>query len=190
MAEKEEKKKRNRPCKVKEKEQSLKLTYTDEDRIKVVRLLIDNGMNYVLTHRQTGINSATIKQWYYRYKKDIEDSSTATMIAEKVEIDFARAKLELLQNNFSKLNTLADAAIMRAIALCQVETDLNKLNGTLKIIFDLICKFNESSQEQQQTSGATINIIQESIVQLNQLKQDQINKIKENAKDVKEIKPL
>ena len=79
---------------------------------------------------------------------------------------------------------------MRAIALCQVETDLNKLNGTLKIIFDLICKFNESSQEQQQTSGATINFIQESIVQLNQLKQDQINKIKENAKDVKEIKPL
>ena len=149
MAEKEEKKKRNRPCKVKEKEQSLKLTYTDEDRIKVVRLLIDNGMNYVLTHRQTGINSATIKQWYYRYKKDIEESSTATMIAEKVEIDFARAKLE----------------------------------GTLKIIFDLICKFNESSQEQQQTSGATINFIQESIVQLNQLKQDQIDKLKESAKD-------
>lgn len=168
----EEKKviRRNRPKKVKEIEHSVKLSYTDEDRIKVVQMLVDSGMNYAIMHKKTGINTNTIKQWYYRYKGDLEAASS-TLIAEKVEIDFARAKLEFLQNNFVKLNTLADKAINKAIVLCEKEKDLNKISNVLKVISELVLRFNDSSQEQQQTSGTTINLIQQSILQLNELKE-------------------
>lgn len=170
MAEEKKIKRRNRATKVKEMEHSVKLTYTDEDRIKIVRMLVDSGMNYAIMHKKTGINTNTIKQWYYRYKGDLEAASS-TLIAEKVEIDFARAKLEFLQNNFTQLNTLADKAIKRAIALCEKETDLNKISNLMKVISDLVLRFNDSSQEQQQTSGTTINLIQQSIVELNELKE-------------------
>lgn len=170
MAEEKKIKRRNRATKVKEMEHSVKLTYTDEDRIKIVRMLVDSGMNYAIMHKKTGINTNTIKQWYYRYKGDLEAASS-TLIAEKVEIDFARAKLEFLQNNFSQLNTLADKAIKRAIALCEKETDLNKISNLMKVISDLVLRFNDSSQDQQQTSGTTINLIQQSIVELNELKE-------------------
>lgn len=170
MAEEKKIKRRNRATKVKEMEHSVKLTYTDEDRIKIVRMLVDSGMNYAIMHKKTGINTNTIKQWYYRYKGDLEAASS-TLIAEKVEIDFARAKLEFLQNNFSQLNTLADKAIKRAIALCEKETDLNKISNLMKVISDLVLRFNDSSQEQQQTSGTTINLIQQSIIELNELKE-------------------
>ena len=48
----EEKKiaRRSRAKKVKEIEHSVKLNYTDEDRIKVVRMLIDSVINYCLGH--------------------------------------------------------------------------------------------------------------------------------------------
>lgn len=170
MAEEKKIQRRNRATKVKEMEHSVKLTYTDEDRIKIVRMLVDSGMNYAIMHKKTGINTNTIKQWYYRYKGDLEAASS-TLIAEKVEIDFARAKLEFLQNNFSQLNTLADKAIKRAIALCEKETDLNKISNLMKVISDLVLRFNDSSQEQQQTSGTTINLIQQSIIELNELKE-------------------
>lgn len=187
----EEKKviRRNRPKKVKEIEHSVKLSYTDEDRIKVVRMLVDSGMNYAIMHKKTGINTNTIKQWYYRYKGDLEAASS-TLIAEKVEIDFARAKLEFLQNNFVKLNTLADKAINKAIVLCEKEKDLNKISNVLKVISELVLRFNDSSQEQQQTSGTTINLIQQSILQLNELKEKDKERFSHINKDVQEAQEI
>ena len=182
MAEEKKIQRRNRATKVKEMEHSVKLTYTDEDRIKIVRMLVDSGMNYAIMHKKTGINTNTIKQWYYRYKGDLEAASS-TLIAEKVEIDFARAKLEFLQNNFTQLNTLADKAIKRAIALCEKETDLNKISNLMKVISDLVLRFNDSSQEQQQTSGTTINLIQQSIIELNELKEKNKAKFSQLNKD-------
>lgn len=189
MAEEKKIQRRNRATKVKEMEHSVKLTYTDEDRIKIVRMLVDSGMNYAIMHKKTGINTNTIKQWYYRYKGDLEAASS-TLIAEKVEIDFARAKLEFLQNNFSQLNTLADKAIKRAIALCEKETDLNKISNLMKVISDLVLRFNDSSQDQQQTSGTTINLIQQSIIELNELKEknkERFSKIKDNVQEAEEV---
>nr|DAE86713.1 MAG TPA: transposase [Caudoviricetes sp.] len=182
MAEEKKIKRRNRATKVKEMEHSVKLTYTDEDRIKIVRMLVDSGMNYAIMHKKTGINTNTIKQWYYRYKGDL-DAASSTLIAEKVEIDFARAKLEFLQNNFTQLNTLADKAIKRAIALCEKETDLNKISNLMKVISDLVLRFNDSSQDQQQTSGTTINLIQQSIIELNELKEKNKAKFSQLNKD-------
>lgn len=62
----EEKKiaRRRRAKKVKEIEHSVKLNYTDEDRIKVVRMLIDSGMNYSIMHKKTGINTTALSCWY------------------------------------------------------------------------------------------------------------------------------
>lgn len=189
MAEEKKIQRRNRATKVKEMEHSVKLTYTDEDRIKIVRMLVDSGMNYAIMHKKTGINTNTIKQWYYRYKGDLEAASS-TLIAEKVEIDFARAKLEFLQNNFSQLNTLADKAIKRAIALCEEETDLNKISNLLKVISELVVRFNDSSQEQQQTSGTTVNLIQQSIIQLNELKEKDKERFSHINKDVQEAQEI
>ena len=68
---------------------TVKLRYTDEERMQAVRMLVDSGFNYALTEQKTHVQANTLKQWYYRMKDAVEKEATS-YIAEKVEIDFAR----------------------------------------------------------------------------------------------------
>lgn len=159
----------------------MKLRYTDEERMQAVRMLVDSGFNYPLTEQKTHVHANTLKQWYYRMKDAVEKEATS-YIAEKVEIDFARAKLNLLKSNYDGINKLTEAALERATQLIKKETDLNKLNGTLRIIADLLIKMNngngQDDQNGQSQSNAMINLIQDSVVQLNNMSKENIDKMK------------
>lgn len=160
---------------------TVKLRYTDEERMQAVRMLVDSGFNYALTEQKTHVQANTLKQWYYRMKDAVEKEATS-YIAEKVEIDFARAKLNLLKSNYDGINKLTEAALERATQLIKKENDLNKLNGTLRIIADLLIKMNngngQDDQNGQSQSNAMINLIQDSVVQLNNMSKENIDKMK------------
>ena len=53
----------------------------------------------------------------------------------------------------------------------------------MKVISDLVLRFNDSSQDQQQTSGTTINLIQQSTIELNELKEKNKAKFSQLNKD-------
>ena len=172
---------KNKPKLPEKRAYTVKLRYTDEERMQAVRMLVDSGFNYALTEQKTHVHANTLKQWYYRMKDAVEKEATS-YIAEKVEIDFARAKLNLLKSNFDGINKLTEAALERATTLIKKETDLNKLNGTLRIIADLLIKMNngngQDDQNGQSQSNAMINLIQDSVVQLNNMSKENIDKMK------------
>lgn len=172
---------KNKPKLPEKRAYTVKLRYTDEERMQAVRMLVDSGFNYALTEQKTHVNANTLKQWYYRMKDAVEKEATS-YIAEKVEIDFARAKLNLLKSNYDGINKLTEAALERATKLIKNENDLNKLNGTLRIIADLLIKMNngngQDDQNGQSQSNAMINLIQDSVVQLNNMSKENIDKMK------------
>lgn len=172
---------KNKPKLPEKRAYTVKLRYTDEERMQAVRMLVDSGFNYALTEQKTHVQANTLKQWYYRMKDAVEKEATS-YIAEKVEIDFARAKLNLLKSNYDGINKLTEAALERATKLIKNENDLNKLNGTLRIIADLLIKMNngngQDDQNGQSQSNAMINLIQDSVVQLNNMSKENIDKMK------------
>lgn len=172
---------KNKPKLPEKRAYTVKLRYTDEERMQAVRMLVDSGFNYALTEQKTHVQANTLKQWYYRMKDAVEKEATS-YIAEKVEIDFARAKLNLLKSNYDGINKLTEAALERATQLIKKENDLNKLNGTLRIIADLLIKMNngngQDDQNGQSQSNAMINLIQDSVVQLNNMSKENIDKMK------------
>lgn len=172
---------KNKPKLPEKRAYTVKLRYTDEERMQAVRMLVDSGFNYALTEQKTHVQANTLKQWYYRMKDAVEKEATS-YIAEKVEIDFARAKLNLLKSNYDGINKLTEAALERATQLIKKENDLNKLNGTLRIIADLLIKMNngngQDDQNGQSQSNAIINLIQDSVVQLNNMSKENIDKMK------------
>lgn len=166
---------------------TVKLRYTDEERMQAVRMLVDSGFNYPLTEQKTHVHANTLKQWYYRMKDAVEKEATS-YIAEKVEIDFARAKLNLLKSNYDGINKLTEAALERATQLIKKETDLNKLNGTLRIIADLLIKMNNGNEQEGQSgqsqSNAMINLIQDSVVQLNNMSKENLDEKMKGGEEI------
>ena len=145
------------------------LRYTDEERIQVVRLLLENSFDYAKTERETGVKGTTIKSWYYRYGEWI-NKDPSTWIAEKVEINLGRLKTDFLRENYKQIGQLADKAIKRALVLVEKEKDLGKVNGTLKILTDFYTKMQDTNKDMQGSdSRATVNLIRQSIIQLNNL---------------------
>lgn len=166
---------------------TVKLRYTDEERMQAVRMLVDSGFNYPLTEQKTHVHANTLKQWYYRMKDAVEKEATS-YIAEKVEIDFARAKLNLLKSNYDGINKLTESALERATQLIKKETDLNKLNGTLRIIADLLIKMNNGNEQEgqngQSQSNAMINLIQDSVVQLNNMSKENLDEKMKGGEEI------
>lgn len=142
------------------------LSYTHEDRIKAVRVLKDSGFNYVATEVATGISRQTLKSWYYRYR-DTMDEGHIPAIAEDVEMAFSKKKADFIDSYFEKMGTLAEKSIERALILMEKECDLAKVNGTIKIVSDYMSKLHPSGSQESGYSDTTINLIQQTINQLN-----------------------
>lgn len=143
--------------------------YTIEEKIEVLRLLKENSYNYKKTALETGVVYGTLKNWFSQYKDRINNISAVDIIAENVEVNISKAKMCFIEKHFEKLNNLAEAAIKRALNLVETEEDLNKLNGTIKIIGDIFAKISGFEDEESKNPN-TINLIQQSIVMMNQAK--------------------
>lgn len=148
--------------------------YTIEEKIEVLRLLKENSYNYKKTALETGVVYGTLKNWFSQYKDRISNISAVDIIAENVEVNMSKAKIRFVEGHFGKLNELAEAAIKRALDLVKTEEDLNKLNTTIKIIGDIFAKISGVDYEEDKNSN-TINLIQQSIIMMNQAKEKPID---------------
>lgn len=142
--------------------------YTIEEKIEVLRLLKENSYNYKKTSLETGVVYGTLKNWFSQYKDRINNISAVDIIAENVEVNLAKTKVHFIENHFEKLNELAEAAIKRALILIENEGDLSKVNGTIKIIGDMFAKI--AGMDEGEKGSNTTNLIQQSIIMMNQIK--------------------
>lgn len=150
----------------------VKIMYTEEQRIQAVKMLRDNGFDYKATSRELGISTDTLRSWKCRYQNVI-DLSPECVVAQKVELDLAMVKLNFVSENYRAMDELAKASIERALTLVKSEEDLGKVNGTIKIITDFMAKMNGVDEQKRPESGMTVNVIKESILQLNQINMQQ-----------------
>ena len=140
--------------------------YTDDQRIEVLRILKENSYNYTKTALETGVPYPTIKVWYSKFKHEINEMTAVSCIAEKVELNIAQLKTTFIEKHFTNMNNLAEMAIKRAEELLKTETDLSKVNGTMKVVTDFIARITEINPSSAK-SVETINIIQQTINNLN-----------------------
>lgn len=154
----------------KQKKAVRKIRYSMEEKIEVLRLLKENEYNIPVTAANTGVAINTIKDWVRRYKNELDSLTTVNAIAEEVELNVARVKNQFVNRHFNKLNTLAESAITRALELVTIEEDLSKVNNTIKIIGDFVLKLSQASGKAEETAQSSVNLIQQNIMMLNQIK--------------------
>jgi len=137
--------------------------YTMEDKVQILRLLKENSYDYKKTSLETGCNYGTLKNWYVKYKGELANINSVDMIAEKTELNVAKAKIRFIDRHYSSLSLLAESAIKRALELLKEEKDLNKVNDTIKIVTDYFTKLSGNEEQKQQGT----NLIQQTILALN-----------------------
>lgn len=137
--------------------------YTMEDKVQILRVLKENSYDYKKTSLETGCNYGTLKNWYVKYKGELANINSVDMIAEKTELNVAKAKIRFIDRHYSSLSLLAESAIKRALELLKEEKDLNKVNDTIKIVTDYFTKLSGNEEQKQQGT----NLIQQTILALN-----------------------
>lgn len=149
-------------------EVKLKRIYTEEQRLQVCKLIRDSGRDYLKVAQETGINVNTLRIWASRYQ-DRDLDNVTSVISQRIEYDLSHLKMNFISKNYEKMDNLADAALDRAMHLIKEETDLNKVNNTIKILTDFMAKMHNPDKDDDKPGGVTtINLIQQSIQQLNQ----------------------
>lgn len=153
---------------VKQPEVKLKHVYTEEQRLQVCKLIRDSGRDFIKVAHETGINVNTLRMWATRYQ-DRDLDNVTSVISQRIEYDLSHLKMNFISKNYEKMDNLADAALDRAMHLIKEETDLNKVNNTIKILTDFMAKMHNPDKDDDKPGGVTtINLIQQSIQQLNQ----------------------
>lgn len=152
-------------------EAQYKVLYTDTQRLQAVKLLRENNFDYKATSSMLNVSQATLRSWASRYR-DVHTTEKVELMQERVELDLAKVKLDFISKNYRQMDNLAKTAIDRALTLIQEETDLSKVNNTIKILTDFFAKMHQpgDTSSDQPGSTVTVNLIQQSIMQLNQLK--------------------
>lgn len=138
---------------------------TLEEKIEVVRLLCENNYNYYATAKETGVTRSTLKAWYNKYRKHIEDSNEVKVIAQQVEMNLGKAKMQFVNKHYQSFSELAEEAVKRAMILIKKEEDLSKVNNTIKTISDFMTKLVHDDEDSKR--GNTYNLIQQTIIDCN-----------------------
>ena len=147
-------------------------SYTNEEKMEAVRLLIDNNYNYYKTCQQTGVGRPALKLWAERYASTFRTDEQVRSVAVQTEINIAKIKGNFIADKYDKISRLADATIHRALELVPEEKDLNKVTGLIRAINDFIRSTTdkESDIESEQKSAQQI-MIQKAIMMINQAAQ-------------------
>lgn len=147
-------------------------SYTNEEKMEAVRLLIDNNYNYYKTCQQTGVGRPALKLWAERYASTFRTDEQVRSVAVQTEINIAKIKGNFIADKYDKISRLADATIHRALELVPEEKDLNKVTGLIRAINDFVraTTDKESDIESEQKSAQQI-MIQKAIMQINQAAQ-------------------
>lgn len=146
-------------------------SYTNEEKMEAVRLLIDNNYNYYKTCQQTGVGRPALKLWAERYASTFRTDEQVRSVAVQTEINIAKIKGNFIADKYDKISRLADATIHRALELVPEEKDLNKVTGLIRAINDFVRSTTDKDDIESEQKSAQQIMIQKAIMQINQAAQ-------------------
>lgn len=142
--------------------------YTAEEKINAIKVLQENGYNINKTAVQTGVSRSSLMAWSKQYGKEALQRDSVAIIAESVNKNAAKLKINFLQKHYNRMSDLAEKAISRALTLVEFEPDLAKVNNTIKVISDFVTKAaGEQGEEAETVRNNNLTLIEQTIIQLN-----------------------
>ena len=148
--------------------------YSTEERVQILRILKDNNYDIYKTSKSTGCKYGTIHQWMIKYKNSMENISAVEEIAENTERKLQRVKHDFITRHFDRVDKLGEEACRQAMELLKTEKDLQKVNGTIKLVNDFLS--NNGKDEKDVEMMQPENAIQNMIARLNSIQNDSAQK--------------
>ena len=110
----------------------MKGRYSEPEKIRIMKQLQLNGFNLMLTERQTGVSTVTLKKWRIKYPEAFNNHYTNKSLA-TIEYS-AKVESEKVITHSSKLLKLA---LEQAERVLEYETDLSKIASFIRAIHPL-----------------------------------------------------
>lgn len=149
-------------------------SYSDEDKYSILRILKKNNYNYKITSKETGVAQSTIKNWKNNIGDNIDSALPVVQAAVRTEQTLGEISLQYIRKNYNSLDKLTGLVVSRITELIPTETDLGKLNNTLKVLVDFVGKLQDTKREDNgSATNNVVNLIQQSITQLNMYQKEQ-----------------
>lgn len=107
--------------------------YGMKDIRRAMLVLRNNEFNINRTSIDTGYSRPTLRKWREKFPQFLEPDAIDACNNARVKNSFAIERTAILKSSSLLLNN----ALKKASELIELETDLNKVNGTLKALSDL-----------------------------------------------------
>lgn len=107
--------------------------YGMKDIRRAMLMLRNNEFNINRTSIDTGYSRPTLRKWRDKFPQFLETDSIDACNNARVKNSFAIERIAVLKSSSRLLND----ALKKASELIELETDLHKVNGTLKALSDL-----------------------------------------------------
>lgn len=154
--------------------------YTPDQKVAAVRRLHDNGGNLKGTARELQIPTTTLYGWNKKIGGLVDAGAPDQAIIESSGLRASRVSAAMLERNAPRASLLLGEAIAKARELVRDETDLGKLNGTLRVLCDLIVRLGQQADDANTTIAEGVSLFQQAVKAVN------IQQIKTSAEDAEE----
>lgn len=147
------------------KDGSLKGRFSQTEKTRVLKTLQMNGFNYMLTERQTGVSTVTLKKWRLKHPEVFANDYTTKSLA---SIEYvAKEETKKIISHSGKLLKLS---LEQAERLLEFETDLGKVASFIRAITPLAKDMAEIDRENgyQKVSSLTQTLAKLALLNGNQ----------------------
>lgn len=140
----------------------LNARYSLTERQRVLKVLQQNGFNYAMTERQTGISTVTIKKWRTEHPEVFNNSYTSNTLA-VIEHVAKEESLKITKQSGDLLKKSLD----RAGELLENETDLAKVSSFIRAITPLAKVLDEVDNKNGYEKVSSLTQTLEKLAKLN-----------------------
>lgn len=116
----------------------LNARYSLTERQRILKVLQQNGFNYAMTERQTGVSTVTIKKWRTEHPEVFNNSYTSNTLAVIEHV----AKEESLKVT-KHAGKLLELSLKQAETILEFESDLSKIASFIRAITPLAKTLDE-----------------------------------------------
>lgn len=148
--------------------------YSLEEKIDAVRILHEEGYNYLRASRRLGISTTALKRWELEFGERVRTTTSSQIATESVELNLVRSRCEFVKEHYPKINALFGMTLERATQVVKEESDLDKLTRTLKTLAEILGKPDGAGSDDP--TVRSITLIEQTVALLNQAEQTPIPK--------------
>lgn len=146
--------------------------FPEEEKIRILKTLQLNGFNYMLTSRQTGVSTNSLKEWRKKYPEAFNNHYTNRSLATIESIAVSESK-KIIEH----AGKLLKLSLEQAERILEYETDLSKVSSFIRSITPIAKTMSEVDKENGFRKVSSLTQTLEKLAQL-------------NGKDIEDVTPI